>query len=632
MGPQMGNLHSVLPRVTKAARYTGGEWNSVVKDWDATEIRVAVSYPDLYEIGMSNLGLAIIYDLLNQQKGVLAERVFAPWADMEAEMRDAGIPLFTLESRRPVKHFDVFGFSLGYELTYTNMLNLLDLAGLPLRAAERGDSLPLVIAGGSCALNAEPVAEFVDLFVVGEAEEVLVDFLAIFRKWKKEGGGRKRELLQELAQLRGIYVPGFYECSYNSDGTLASMKPLVAAAKPVIERLVVEKLPPALTRPIVPYLQVVHDRAAVEIQRGCPHGCRFCQAGVIYRPVRERTQQEVIDAVGELVKNCGYDEISLLSLSTSDYPGIETLVGALSAKYRGDHLVLSLPSLRLDCLSVALLDSFSDGKKAGLTFAPEAGTERLRQVINKGISEEDILETVDTAWQRGWRSIKLYFMIGLPTETYADIESTVRLVRKIRSVGKGKIGVRVSASTFVPKPHTPFQWVAQASEEELAGKQQLLAAGLRKTGIHVSWQDPTVSLLEGVLSRGDRRLARVIESAWRAGCKFDAWSEHYRYERWQRAFEECGLDPRFYACRERSADEVLPWAHMDTGVSTAFLRAEYERSKLGQQTPDCSGAACNLCGLERSSDRCRAKYRKATSFAERAKLRATEEWDASRNV
>lgn len=612
----MIDLDGLLHNVTKPARYTGGEWNSVAKDWDSTDIRIALSYPDIYEIGMCNLGLAIIYDLLNEQPDVLAERVFVPWVDMEDKLRREGIPLFSLESRMPVKDFDILGFSLGYELTYSNVLNLLDLAQIPVLSAERRDSLPLIIAGGGCSLNPEPIADFIDLFIVGEGEEVVREFIELFRRWKREGSGQKRGLLREAAKIPGVYVPGFYEVDYRSDGTIASIVSTAVEAAPVIVRRVVNELPAPLTRPIVPFLEVVHDRGAVEIQRGCFQGCRFCQAGIVYRPVRERGEDEVVKAVEELVRNCGYETISLLSLSSSDYGGIASVLRTLAKKYAGSKLSITMPSLRLDSFSVTLADLLQGGKKAGFTFAPEAGTERLRRVINKNVAEEDILHALETAWDRGWKSIKLYFMIGLPTETLADVEGIVHLLRRIRSIGNGRLNVKVNVSTFVPKPHTPFQWVSQASEEDLIEKQDLLRAGLKRLGIHMSWHDPRVSLLEGVLSRGDRRLAKVIHNAWRMGCKFDAWSEHYDWEKWQNAFHTCGLDPLFYARRERPLDELLPWYHIDTGVDQGFLRQEYERARLERGTSNCRDGPCNMCGLQKSQEICRRKYKETAVISQ----------------
>ncbi len=604
----MADIEGLLRSVTKPARYAGGEWNSIVKDWESADVRIALSYPDVYEIGMSNLGLAVIYDVLNRQEGVLAERVFAPWVDMEVSMRGSGLPLFTLESRHAVRDFDVLGFSLGYELTYTNVINMLSLAGIPLQTRDRGDSLPLVIAGGTCSLNPEPIADFIDLFVVGEGEEVVPELTSALRDWKRAGRTGKGDLLREVAQIPGVYVPCLYRPVYHDDGTLKSIEPAIPEAPPTVRRQFVHTLPPPLTRPIVPHIQVVHDRAAVEIQRGCQQGCRFCQAGIVYRPVRVRARGEIIGAVEELTRNCGYDEVSLLSLSTTDYPDVAGLVGALARKSRGENLTLSMPSLRLDTFSVALADAFGDGKKAGFTFAPEAGSERLRSAINKAMSDDAIVEAIETACERGWRSVKLYFMLGLPTETEDDVDGIVRLVRRIRRIGNGRLNVRVNASTFVPKPHTPFQWVAQASPEDLAAKQQLLRAGLRGAGVHLSWQSLDVSLLEGVLSRGDRRLSDVIRRAWELGARFDAWSEHFRWERWQTAFDECGLKPEFYARRERPLDETFPWSHIDTGISLDFLKREYERAKSGKETPSCGGGKCNACGLQESHETCRSRY------------------------
>jgi radical SAM family uncharacterized protein len=595
----------ILYQVSKPARYTGGEWNCVIKDWEKTALKFALAYPDIYEVGMSNMALPILYEILNSSPDVLAERVFAPWVDMEATLRAAGIPLLSLESKRPLKDFDVIGFSLDYELTYTNVLNILELGQIPVLAKDRSDAHPIVIAGGSCCLNPEPMADFIDFFVIGDGEEILLELLAILREWNKAS---RKELLKQVAAIPGVYVPTFYKTEYGRDGMFKSIGPTEAEAKPVIPRRLVDKLPPPVTRPVVPYIESDHDRGAVEIQRGCTRGCRFCQAGILYRPPRRRPQAEVIKAVGELISNCGYDEVSLVSLSTSDYPKIEELVASLAHQYK--NLSLSLPSLRLDSFSLKLMESLPARRKTGLTFAPEAGSERLRRVINKGTTEERILETVGGAFARGWRSLKLYFMLGLPSETMEDIEEIVQLVAKIRAAGKGTKGmpqVRISLSTFIPKPHTPFQWVAQDSEEQLNAKHEVLKTGLRRKGSHPSWRDPEVSLLEAALSRGDRRLGKVIYDAWKSGSTFDAWDERFNYQNWLDAFAKNGLEPAFYARRERSLDEALPWSHIDPGVTTVFLKKEYRRALKDAETPDCHYNTCNACGLERLNADCKRK-------------------------
>jgi len=596
-------LDGILPQVAKPARYTGHEWNSVTKDWDQTEVRVALAYPDVYEVGMSNLGLMILYDLLNREEGVLAERVYAPWIDMEQAMRRAGIPLYSLESRRPLAQFDIIGFSLQYELNYTNVLNMLDLADLSPLAAERGDADPLIIGGGSGTYNAEPLADFFDLFVIGEGEEVLLELVRAYREFRVSGFEfrvAKADFLRRAAQIEGIYVPSLYDVRYHDDGTVAAVVPLVPEARARVRKRVVETLPPAPTRPVVPYTQVIHDRAMIEIQRGCTQGCRFCQAGFIYRPRRERPLEEVLPTVEGIVEQTGYEEVALVSLSSSDHSQIEPLVRRLTTDYQHPPLAVSLPSLRIDSFSVELAEMFQGRRKTGLTFAPEAGSQRLRDVINKNVTEDDLLRTAEAAYSSGWRRIKLYFMVGLPTETLEDVAAIVDLVKKVRAVGRRHQGkktqVNVSVATFVPKPFTPFQWLPLVDEAALEEKQELLRRGLRGPGISFSWHDPRTTLLEAALSRGDRRLGQVVHRAWQLGARFDAWDELLDESLWWRAFAEAGLDPNFYARRERPLDEVLPWDHIDVGVRKRFLIEEYQRSLRGETTIDCR-EGCVGCGI-----------------------------------
>ena len=627
------DLDRILRRVSKPARYTGGEWNSVVKDWSRTPLRVALAYPDVYDIGMSNLGLAILYEVLNQENDVLCERVYAPWTDMEQAMRQEGIPLFSLETRHPLGEFDVIGFSLSYELTYTNVLNMLDLAGLPLPIAERRRALPLVIAGGSGALNPEPLADFIDAFTLGDGEELVLDIVDCVRRFKERGGRSKRQLLRELAAIEGIYVPRFCDVLYHPDGTIAEVRPVDAAASPRPRKRFVQKLLPLPKRPIVPFVQIVHDRAGIEVQRGCTQGCRFCQAGMIYRPRLERAAKDVVALAREVLASTGYRELSLLSLSTTDHSQIVPMVRALREEFN-DSIIVSLPSLRVDGFSVEVAEAVAGPGRHTITFAPEAGSQRLRLAINKPMTEEDVLRAAETAFSRGWTSIKLYFMVGLPTETLEDVQGIADLAARVKEIGRryhhGRARVRVSTSILVPKPHSPFQWIRQNSAEELGPKHDLLRRGCRRAGVEFSWEDPEHSLLEAVISRGDRRLGQVIQRAWQLGCKFDAWHEQQDWGRWQQAFQECGLDPGFYAHRERGLFEKLPWSHIDVGVSEAYLRGQWLKTAKEEATADCHKEPCNVCGAQRlMAETCLAKV---DELARRRRGRPTNHLEQSMQV
>lgn len=599
----MLDIEPLLARVQKPARYAGEEWNAVRKDWNKVGVRVAFAFPDVYEVGMSYLGLQILYHLVNSREDALMERVFAPWVDMEGEMRRRGVPLFTLESRRPVRDFDLLAFTLQYELTFTNVLNMLDLAGLPLRAAERGPEHPLVVAGGPCAFNPEPLADFIDLFVIGEGEEVLGELLDLYL----EMGGRRcdRQLfLRRAASLPGVYVPSLYRVLYKEDGTVLRVEPRGGVPPRVLKR-VVRRFDgaPFPTRPVVPYLGVVHDRGMLEIQRGCTRGCRFCQAGMIYRPVRERKPDTLLQQAAALLKHTGYEEISLVSLSTADYSRIKELVRSLLDSFAGLGVSVSLPSLRADAFSVELAREVQRVRRSTLTFAPEAGTQRLRDVINKGVTEEDLLEAAGAAFKAGWTAVKLYFMIGLPTETDEDLEGIAALSRRVlaraRELGvpPNRLRVTVSVSSFVPKSHTPFQWEPQVERGELVRRQGYLRRRLRERGLEFRWHGAEASFLEAALARGDRRLGRALEEAWRLGCRFDGWTECFDFARWQEAFARAGLDPAFYAYRRYRYEDVLPWDHIDAGVSREYLIREHKKALAGLTTPDCREGRCAGCGL-----------------------------------
>ena len=595
----------MLQAVEKPARYTGGEWNAQPKASAAVLCRIALAMADVYEVGMSNLGLKILYEILNRRDDIAAERVYAPWLDMEEEMRRRGIPLFSLETFQEVSSFDILGFSLQYELLITNTLNMLDLAGLPLHAAERTDEQPFVIGGGPCVYNTEPIADFFDFFVLGDGEEIVVEVCDALIAWKKEGrlDGR-RGFLRRAARIPGIYVPSFYAPEYDARGMFTGLRVLDEAASPQIYRRVVKDLDaaPFLEKPVVPYLGIVHDRLMLELFRGCTRGCRFCQAGMAYRPVRERRPETLEFLARTLFDSTGYNEMSLTSLSSADYSCLSPLVDGLLAGTQGERVSFSLPSLRIDSFSVDIAERLQQVRKSGLTFAPEAGTQRLRDVINKNVTEDDLLHSVRTAFEQGWKAVKLYFMMGLPTETDEDIVGIAELAQKVVDCYKevkGKRGVKVtvSVSCFVPKAYTPFQWFAQVPQEEFERRQRLLKESIRDRAISFHYHDARASVLEGALSRGDRRLSAVIETAWRNGAKFDGWTDQFKDEVWKDAFRRCGVVPEFYSQRTRDLEEVLPWAHTSPGVSEDFLRREWQRAEEAALTHDCRRETCTGCGV-----------------------------------
>ena len=599
-------LERILPRVQKPARYVGGEYNAILKNKDEVDTRIAFCFPDTYEIGMSNLGMRILYGVMNDLPGVWCERVFAPWGDMEEELRKADMPLFALESGDPITDFHIVAFSVGYEMAFPAILNMLDLAHIPLHAADRTGLTPLVIAGGTAMYNAEPLADFIDLVSLGEGEDVTVELIELHRRARREGWS-KPDFLRAAAQLPGIYVPSLYDVTYHEDGTVAAITP-EEGVPAVVTKRIVQDMDKAYypTQTMVPSTEVVHDRVMLELFRGCIRGCRFCQAGFVYRPVRTRSHELLAQQGIESCQWTGYQDMTLSSLSSSDYPDLLPLCDELLPWCREKKVDLALPSLRADNFSMGLMEKLRQGgRKSGLTFAPEAGSQRLRDAINKNVTEEDLLTSCARAFSGGWNSVKLYFMLGLPTETDEDVLGIAELAQKVyytwrEHAANRARGVRITVSTscFVPKTHTPFQWEGQVTREEYLRRVTLLREHLRNRSITYNWHDPETSFLEAALARGDRRLAAVIETAWRSGAKFDSWSEYFDLQTWLDAFAACGLDPAFYANRERGRDELLPWRHISDGIRDSYLWKEREAAYRGIITPDCR-VKCSGCGANK---------------------------------
>ena len=597
-------IDDVLYLVEKPSRYIGDEVNSIKKDIRKDLIRFGFCFPDVYEVGMSHLGSHIIYGVLNEVEDVYCERVYMPWIDLEQKMRERDLPLFTTETRTDIADLDMLGFTLQYELSYTNILNMMDLSNIPFKSADRTEEHPIIMAGGPCAYNPEPLAEIVDFFSLGEGEEVLVEVMDLYRE-KKKNNWSKDEFLSRLASMDGIYVPKFYDVAYNEDKTIKSFGPVDEQYPASIRKRIVEDMNKAYypTHFVVPYTDVVHDRAMVEIFRGCTRGCRFCQAGMIYRPIREKSKEVIVETAQKIIAATGYEELSLTSLSTLDHTEIKDTIIELIKKNTKDVVGVSLPSLRVDDLAVEVLQEIQKIRKTGLTFAPEAGTQRMRDVINKGVTEEDLENTLNQVFNLGWSRVKLYFMIGLPTETFEDLEGidalgnkSTWLYKQVPSENrKGSVAVTLSTACFVPKPFTPFQWFKQNSIEEFREKQFFLKDKIKNKKVKFNYHDAHTSVLEGVFARGDRKLADVLIKAYELGCKFDGWQEHFNYEKWMEAFEICGIDPEFYT-RERSYDEILPWDHIDVGVRKDFLIKEYENAVNGVVTEDCRDK-CVGCGI-----------------------------------